>query len=198
MLNFEEVIARAAMLSPLRMVGIDGLPLAGKSTLADRLATAIGAQCVRLDDFIKPEQDWRSHDQPSFPFDYIRYDEFIAAVKGLAVTGTCSYRIYDYETGMVATGSRTVRQPVIVEGVSALHPDLAPVYDLRIWVESDSASTLTASYQRGVGSWAREWSRLFLPSVELYLRTAPRDRADIIAKGRKAGQQARGGDVGTV
>jgi hypothetical protein len=91
MLDFEEVVARVVQRSRLRLVAIDGLPLAGKSTLADRLAPAVGAECVRLDDFVKPETEWRSHDQPSFPFDFIRYDEFMAAVTGLATSGLCLF-----------------------------------------------------------------------------------------------------------
>ena len=62
----------------------------------------------------------------------------------------------------------------LVEGVSALHPDLAPLYDLRVWVESDAETTLAASFERGVGSWAREWEFMFLPSVGLYLKTDPK------------------------
>jgi uridine kinase len=186
MLDFEEVIARVVQQSPLRLVAIDGLPLAGKSTLADRLALAVGAKCVRLDDFVKPEAEWRSHDEPSFPFDYIRYGEFMTAVIGLATGGVCSYRFYNFETGDIELEPREVRldRPVIVEGVSALHSDLAPLYDHRIWVESDEASTLTASQQRGMGRWGREWRQLFLPSVDLYLQTKPRERADMVAKGR--------------
>ena len=60
MLDFEEVIARVTQWPGLRLVAIDGLPLAGKSTLADRLAVAAGAECIRLDDFVKPEAEWRS------------------------------------------------------------------------------------------------------------------------------------------
>jgi hypothetical protein len=135
---------------------------------------------------VKPEAEWRSRNQPSFPFDFIRYSEFLAAVKGLATEGVCSYQPYDWDAGGIADEAREVRvdRPVVVEGVSALHADLAPLYDLRIWVESDAASTLTASHERGVGEWAREWRELFLPSVELYLRTGPRERADIVARGR--------------
>jgi hypothetical protein len=73
---------------------------------------------------------------------------------------------------------------VIVEGVSALHVDLAPLYDLRIWVESVAQSTLAASGERGMGPWEREWRELFLPSVELYLLTKPWERAEIVARGR--------------
>ena len=186
MLDFEKIIARVMQQSPLRLVAIDGLPLAGKSTLADRLALALGTECVRLDDFVKPEAEWRSHDQPSFPFDYIRYDEFVAAVSGLATSGLCSFRPFSFETGSIEREAREVRvdRPVIIEGVSALHPDLAPLYDLRIWVESDAATTLATCGQRGMGPWAREWCELFLPSVELYLQTQPWERADILARGR--------------
>jgi uridine kinase len=189
MLDFGEIIARVVQRSPLRLVAIDGLPLAGKSTLADRLALVVGAECVCLDDFVKPEAEWRSHDQPSFPFDFIRYNEFMAAVTGLAANGLCSFRPFNFETGRIETEAREVRldQPVIVEGVSALHSGLAPLYDLRIWVESDKASTLAASGQRGMGPWAREWRELFLPSVELYLQTKPWERADIVARGRGKG-----------
>jgi hypothetical protein len=35
MLDFEDVIAAVVDRSPLRLIAIDGLPLAGKSTLAD-------------------------------------------------------------------------------------------------------------------------------------------------------------------
>jgi uridine kinase len=186
MLDYARIIARVVQQSPLRLVAIDGLPLAGKSTLADRLALALGTESVRLDDFVKPEAEWRSHDQPSFPFDYIRYDEFVAAVSGLATSGLCSFRPFSFETGSIEREAREVRvdRPVIIEGVSALHPDLAPLYDLRIWVESDAATTLAACGQRGMGPWAREWCELFLPSVELYLQTQPWERADILARGR--------------
>jgi uridine kinase len=186
MLDFQEVIGRVTQRSGLRLVAIDGLPLAGKSTLADRLAVAAGAQCIRLDDFVKPEAEWRSHDQPSFPFDFIRYSEFMAAVMGLATSGRCSFRPYDFETARIESTVREIRvdRLVIVEGLSALHVDLAPLYNLRIWVESDAQSTLAASAQRGMGPWAREWRELFLPSVELYLLTKPWDRADIVARGR--------------
>ena len=167
-------------------MAIDGLPLAGKSTLADRLAVAAGAERIRLDDFVKPEVEWQSHDQPSFPFDFIRYNEFVAAVIGLATNGRCSFRPYDFETARIENTAREVRvdRLVIVEGVSALHVHLAPLYDLRIWVESDAQSTLAACAQRGFGPWAREWRELFLPSVQLYLLTKPRERADIVARGR--------------
>jgi uridine kinase len=57
MLDFEKIIARIVEQSPPRLVAIDGLPLAGKLSLADRLALALGTECVRLDGFVKPRRN---------------------------------------------------------------------------------------------------------------------------------------------
>ena len=186
MISFDGVIALVGQRPDLGLVAIDGLPLAGKTTLADQLATVTGAVCVSLDDFIKPEREWRWRDRPSFPFDYIRYDEFMGAVATLAADGECRYRPWDYRTGERADAEVVVRRtgPVIVEGVSALHAELVPLYDLRIWVESDAATVLDAARARGVENWGREWEAMFVPSVGLYLQTEPITRADLVTAGR--------------
>jgi uridine kinase len=187
-LSFDEILRLVASKPTPLLVAIDGLPLAGKSTLAFRLIEELSAECLWLDDFVKPQAEWTWKDRPSFPFDYIRYGEFIAAVTALARHRRCVFHPYDWDHGRVAELPRAVRgdRIAIVEGVSALHPDLAPLYDLRIWVESDPATTLKASVERGTGSWQREWELVFLPSVDLYLETNPRTRADLFASGRGA------------
>jgi uridine kinase len=186
MIDFDKAIALASTHPNARLIAIDGLPLAGKSTLAGRISTALRAEIIYLDDFVKPEAEWRSRSAPSFPFDFIRYDEFLTAVKSLAGDGLCSYRLYDWETAKIRDEYRIVRldRPVIVEGVSSLHPELTQFYDLRFWVESDAETMLQASLERGVGNWEREWRDLFLPSVDLYTRTAPQDRAEFFVAGR--------------
>jgi|ERR1700733_525721 uridine kinase len=188
MLAFKEVVALVASKPRPLLVAIDGLPLSGKTTLALWLVKELGAECLWLDDFVKPETDWPSRDRPSFPFDYIRYSDFVIAVRALARDRQCSFRPYDWQTGRIADEPKVVRGDgiALVEGVSALHPDLAHLYDLRVWIESDPETTLAASLDRGVGPWAHEWQAMFLPSVELYLRTDPRTRSDVIALGRGA------------
>lgn len=191
MLTFDDIVTMAANQTRPLLVAIDGRPLAGKSTLAQRLVREHQACVLYLDDFVLPEAQWPPRDQPGFPFPYIRYDEFLAAVRDLALHGACQVRRFDWETGQVAAQATTLRHSglTIVEGVSALHPDLAPLYDLRLWVESDAASTLKAAIARGVGPWAHEWEHYFLPSVERYLRTDPPSRADHIVQGRNASQR---------
>jgi uridine kinase len=139
--------------------------------------------------WLHPEALWPSRTLPSFPFAYIRYDEFLDGVKGLAEHGTCTYRPYDWDARQVRDEPRTIKleNPIIIEGMSALHPELAPLYDLRIWVDSDAATTLAAALQRGVGAWESEWREMFLPSVDLYLESEPWKRADLRVAGRRAG-----------
>ena len=154
MLSFEALEALVLGRGRLRLVATDGLPAAGKSTLARRLVEATGGACVQLDELVKPEALWRWRDRPSFPFDYIRYDAFLAAVQELAAHGRCRYRPYDWDSGALADMERVVEiaRPVFVEGVTVLHWDPTALYDLRIWVDSDAASMHEAVRARGMGA----------------------------------------------
>jgi uridine kinase len=185
MIEMSQVLALAR---GKRTIGIDGLPVSGKSTLADQLEAQLGATCLYLDDFVLPEDLWARPLRPAFPFPYIHYAQFLAAASALAATRTCTYRPYDWASGQLA-GPRELQAgsgPVIIEGVSALCETLAPLYDLKIWVQSDPATTLAAAYGRGPGNWRKQWQDYFLPSVELYMATDPLERADVSVMGRGA------------
>jgi uridine kinase len=186
--SYEDVAARIAALPRPGLAAIDGLPVSGKSTLADRLIGELGLEAIYLDDFVLPQSRWPMSREPAFPFPYIRYAEFIAAVETLASTGSVEFFPFDWQSGDTATEPRrvTLDRPVLIEGVSALHPLLCPHYALRLFVASDRDTTLDASIARGVGSWLDEWRNWFLPSVDLYFATAPASRADLVLAGRGA------------
>jgi uridine kinase len=179
----KEAVAKA---SGARLIAIDGLPVSGKSTLADLMVKAFGAEVISLDDFVQSEAEWRGVASPGFPFPYMRYSEFLGNVQALILQGECSNFPYDWHTGQPCRAARRIvfNGPVVVQGVSTLHPQLAPLYDIRLWVQSDAESVLQASLAKGMGSWADEWRDLFLPSVELYLASRPMERADFVVKGR--------------
>jgi uridine kinase len=168
------------------LIAIDGLPCSGKSTLVDRLSERFASDCIYLDDFVLPEADWPVGITPGFPFPYIRYDEFLDAVRTLASIGTCSYHPFDWERLAVSPIPRVVSlsKPVMIEGVSALNSGLCDLYGLKIFVDSDRTTTLAAAIDRGVGKWAAEWRDLFLPSADIYMLTQPTSRADLILPGR--------------
>jgi len=77
--------------------------------------------------------------------------ELVTAIRSLAHNRHCVFHPYDWETGHTADERKVIRGDgiALAEGVSVLHPDLAPLYDLRIWVESDPETTLAASLERG-------------------------------------------------
>jgi len=188
MITFDDVIAQLRVTAGWRLVAIDGLPASGKSTLADQLEAELGTATIYLDDFVRPEAEWRGKVQPGFPFPYIRYADFMQTVAMAAQGDMVRYRRYDWSSGQTATDWTEIAagRRIVVEGVSTLHPELSPLYDLRLWVDSDAKTTLAASLARGVGDWERDWRDLFMPSAALYLATDPRQRADQVLAGRGA------------
>jgi uridine kinase len=168
------------------LIAIDGLPCSGKSTLADKIQPAHGFECVYLDDFVLPDMDWPTRSKPAFPFEFIRYREFIDAVTALASTGRCIYAPFDWQTLTISKVLRTVTldRPVIVEGVSSLNPILSPLYGVKIFVASDRKTALEAAERRGAGTWTSEWRNLFMPSADIYMNSNPTSRADWIVRGR--------------
>jgi len=187
-LTIEAAIAQFEHRARPSVIGIDGLPCSGKSTMVARLRQRIDLECVQLDEFVLPKRDWPPRNRPAFPFEYIRYETFMKAVETLAKLGSCSFYPFDWDNLTISDRLRTVTltKPVIVEGVSSLDSRLYPLYDLRIFVESDRASTLQTAIDRGVGAWETEWRELFLPSADLYMLTEPQKRADLLVAGRGA------------
>ena len=188
MIDFDAAVSLIGARPDIRLVAIDGLPVSGKSSLASRLEVELGATIVYLDDFVLPEAEWRGKAAPAFPFPYMRYDEFTQTVRALAERRVARYRRYDWAAGRLAEAWTEIDPDglVVVEGVSTLNRQLAPRYEMRLWVESDASTTLAASLARGVGDWESEWRTLFMPSVALYLASDPWLRADHIVAGRGA------------
>lgn len=153
MLSFDALEPLVLGRGRLRLVATDGLPAAGKSTLARRLVEATGGACVQLDELVKPEALWPWRGRPSFPFGCIRYDSFLAAVQKLAAHGRWRYRPYNWDSGALADMERVVEiaRLVFVEGVTVLHWDPTALYDLRIWVDSDGTTVLQAVRAPGHG-----------------------------------------------
>lgn len=188
LLTFDEVADTILRTPAARLIAIDGLPCAGKSTLTGVISQRMDALLLYLDEFALPEASWNACTQPSFPFEYNRYAAFLDAVRSLAATGSCTYFPFDWETMEISQTPRTIHadRPVIVEGVSALNAEICELYGLRFFVESDARTVMEAAAQRGDGHWENIWRRLFLPSIELYMKTDPRGRADYRVAGRGA------------
>jgi uridine kinase len=151
LLTFDEAVELIAAL-PLsaEMIAIDGLPLAGKSTLADRLVEELGFGILRIDDFNHALSDWPADITPGYPFPFVRIDAFHAALRRLRSEGACAYFPMDWDAGYVSPEPRLLfrDKPIVIEGVSVLDPAVLDCYDLKLFVESDRASVLDAMIAR--------------------------------------------------
>ena len=187
--TFDDIAERIRDLAAPGLIAIDGLPVSGKSTLADFLSKRLELDAVYLDDFVLPERLWPTDRQPAFPFGYIRYADFMAAVVSLATSGRAEFHPFDWASGNVAEAHRTVvlDRPVLIEGVSSLHPALCRHYALGVLVDSDRSTTFEAAAARGMGEWRTVWRDWFLPSVDLYFASNPAERADVHVAGRGIG-----------
>lgn len=167
------------------LIGIDGRPCSGKSTLADKLTEVLKAEALFLDDFFIPQSDWPKTIVPAFPFPYLRFREFIDGVKTLAQGHSFHYREYDWDKrNFGAMKTINPESIVIVEGVSVLCDELMPYYTKKVLVLSNRNNELQAIAARESAENLVLWKNLYLPSVELYWQTKPWDRADILYAGR--------------
>lgn len=184
--NLEELIACLALnqTRPI-LIGIDGRPCSGKSTLADKLVEEIGAEAIFLDDFFIPQADWPKDIKPAFPFPFFRYQEFVQGVLALSHGRIFRYRAFDWVTKRLGD-LRTVdpKNTIIVEGVSALCEQLVSYFYRKIFVVSDRTDEFDAIAERENQEGLMLWKQLYLPSVELYWQTKPWKRADILYAGR--------------
>lgn len=168
------------------LIGIDGRPGSGKTTLAIKLEEALHTQSIYLDEFFIPQEQWPKDATPQFPFFYFRYQEFIDGVKSLAVGKPFTYFTYDWETNGLSTQPKVIKPEgiILVEGVSALNAKLAPLYYKKIWVASDRESEFAAIAVRENEKNLDVWKNIYLPSVDIYCAQKPWERADIIYAGR--------------
>ena len=168
------------------LIGIDGRPGSGKTTLVVQLEQTLKAQTIYLDEFFIPQRAWPQDQSPRFPFFYFRYEEFVNGIKALANGKPFTYHAYDGQTDSPSATSITIQPKgiIIVEGVSALNAELAPLYHTKIWVESDRTTELAALKKRELAKNWDIWHNVYLPSIEIYCMQKPWERADIIYQGR--------------
>ena len=117
------------------LVAIDGGSASGKTTLGALLQSIYACPVFHMDDFfLRPEQ--RTPERFSEPGGNVDRERFLSEVllplrEGKAV----DYRRFDCKTFTIAPPSRIEPGRLnIIEGAYAMHPDLAPYYDLTVFL----------------------------------------------------------------
>jgi len=156
-----------------RIVGVDGCGGAGKSTLADRLATHLDAQIIHTDDFAS----WDN------PLDW--HGRLLAQVlTPLSRNVAGRYQRYDWHTRALAEWHDiAVGGIIIVEGVSSTRAVFRPMLSYKIFVDTPQATRLARGLERdgakAIGLW-KEWQK----AEDAYLASErPADFADVVLDG---------------
>lgn len=195
----EEIIA-VQHAHPLR-VAIDGVDAAGKTTLANELKPLLeahGQTVIRasIDDFQRPRAA-RYRQGPDSPqgyyedaFDYAALRETLLLPLGPA--GNRRYRraVFDLRND-APLATEEEQSPLdavlLLDGVFLLRPELATLWDYRIFVHVDFEVALARALERdqplfGTAEAVRSRYVLrYIPGQQLYLqRDQPQKRADVI------------------
>jgi uridine kinase len=179
------------------VVGINGINAAGKTTFADAFHDHLAAaghavQVVRTDDFHHP-RGYRyatGHNGPAFFERYIDFDRLVGEVlrpirrEGRLRTGL---RLLDVPTDGYTWRTFSVEPTsiVLVEGIFLYQDHLLPYFDLPLYLEISSSTSIA----RGKRRWThlppdeveRRFRRKYLPGQAIYLaKCRPRAVADVL------------------
>ena len=169
-----------------KLVCVEGLGGAGKSTLAVALAEARADIClVHGDDFYGPEErDWRSwspREGYQRYFDHRRLEREL--LQPLRAGLMARFQRYDWPTSALADWIDVRPEGiVVVEGVYLLRRWLRPYWDFSVYVDAPRDIRQARLYARGENDrgWLARWT-----AAEDYYEAAeePGRSADVIIKG---------------
>ncbi len=162
----DELAALVADLPRPARVGIDGRDAAGKTTLADELATvleAAGKVVTRIsaDEFLRPSEERYRQGRMS-PQGYYEDSFDHAALR---------------RTALAAEGA------VLVDGVFLLRPELDDLWSLRVLVDVTEDEALKRALERDGSEMEELYRARYLPGQRLYeARVDPRQWADVVVR----------------
>jgi uridine kinase len=184
-------------------VAIDGVDAAGKSTLADELRPLLerrGRPVLRatIDGFHRPRSE-RQRRGPTSPEGYYRDSFDYEALRGellepLAPGGSGLYRtrVFDHRADQAVTDLRETAPEdavLLLDGVFLLRPELARLWDFRVFVEVDADEALRRAVLRDEDLFGspdealRRYRNRYVPGQRLYFDEAdPTARADVVVE----------------
>ena len=170
------VRAARPLLGATRLVCIDGPAGSGKTTLAGRLAAALGTgvTVVQMDDLYA---GWTSTGAAA---------RLAAGVLGPLADGRPgSYHRYDWLAGRFDDVPTPVPVPevLVVEGCGSCPRSLDPWTTLRIWVEAPAPLRLARGLARDGEDKAAHWHRWQREEAAVFAAEDTRTRADVRVNG---------------
>ena len=190
-----ELVTRSAASGQVPLVvAFDGRSGTGKSTLASRVAEAVQAAVVLLDDFFAasiPNADWdrmTAEERGTRVFDWARVRT--QAVGPLRAGKAACWHPFDFETGPRADGTYGMKAAVvevepapviIIDGAYSSGPQLADLVDLTVLVETSETERWTRLTRREEAEFLAQWHARWTAVEDFYFSNVrPRSTFDLI------------------
>ena len=151
------------------IAALDGRCAAGKTTLANELASRFGWRVVPMDDFfLRPEQ--RTDERYATPGGNVDHERFLSEVLlPLREGKPVRYRPFDCAAQRFAAEKTVPASPVVlVEGAYACHPSLWDCYDLRAFLTVDPEEQLRRIEKRNGCEQLAVFREKWIPLEEAY------------------------------
>ncbi|NLW19911.1 MAG: phosphoribulokinase [Clostridiales bacterium] len=166
------------------MVAIEGGSASGKTSLAALLARVYDCNVFHMDDFFLQahQRTPERYQEPGGNVDYERFEQEVQ--KPLREGGAFSYRPFDCQTMAFRDWVPvTPRALNIVEGAYSLHPRLAKVYDLRVFLQIDKISQAARILKRNGPALQQRFLGEWIPLEEAYFAvTGAKARAQVVVE----------------
>ncbi|OZM75649.1 hypothetical protein CFP66_45340 [Pseudonocardia sp. MH-G8] len=171
----ERVLATPPRCGATRLVCVDGPSGAGKTTLAARLAAALGGAPVLHMDDLYPGWDGLAAAVP------LLHDQVVAP---LAAGRAARYRPYDWHRGEFARPRELGTPPVlVVEGAGCGARVIAAHAVLLVWIEAPRDERYRRGIDRDGETYRPHWERWARQEAAHYAAEGTADRADIRVDG---------------
>src|SRR4051794_18952787 len=167
------------------LVAVDGCAGSGKTTFARKLQEldpTIGV--IHLDDFYLPSAQ-RPAQCPTIAEEYDIARLLAKVLTPLTHNQPAHYQRYDWvEDQLAEYHTLPAGGMVVIEGVSALLPQVATIYDYRVWVECPYDLRLARGLARD-GEKVRDWwVNGWMPAEQRYIQVySPAERVDLKVDG---------------
>ena len=178
---FAELDRRLAGDLPVRLA-IEGGSASGKTTLGQILAGRYGCTVFHMDDFfLRPEQ--RTPARFAEPGGNVDRERFLEEVLLPLRRGEkILYRRFDCASMQLQSAVETAPGKLVVtEGAYSMHPDLAPYYDLSVFLPISAEKQRERILKRNAPAHAKQFFDRWIPFEQRYFDALDvRNRCDLI------------------
>ena len=164
------------------LVAIDGGSASGKTTLGALLQSIYACPVFHMDDFfLRPEQ--RTEERFAQPGGNVDRERFLEEVLiPLREGRPVDSRRFDCATFTIAPPQRIEPGTLnVVEGAYSMHPDLAPYYDLSVFLSISAEKQRERILKRNAPAHAKQFFDRWIPFEQCYFDTLDvQDRCDLV------------------